>query len=267
MQCPKKCVLLAERSYKMKGYFCVCENPNEKFDISFQLRENVEDDIPEEQQELYINAEKTCNIIKSLENTDEDIKKKYFDKLLSLSQVGLVPEYAQTKASKLALEKLQEEIVLVEGKKIKNSYMKTLAVNALILAAIVSVGVKLIDVYLHFTIAWNVWAVIMGALLGTWVSFGARKFEICFDDLASLEKDKMNPWIRLIYISVASVIFVLFMNAGIVEIKIGDIDTTTAFESLNTAFIIGLVCGLVESKIGVNVYEKAVGLIGEGTGY
>lgn len=262
MQCLEKCVQLAERSYKMKGYFCVCENPNEKFDISFQVRETVEDDIPEEQQELYLNAEKTCNVIKSLENTDESTKKKYFDKLLSLSQVGLVPEYAQTKASKLALEKLQEEIVLVEGKRIKNSYMKTLAINVLILAVITSVGAGLIDVYLHFSMVWNVWAVIMGALIGTWVSFGARKFEICFDDLASLEKDKMNPWIRLIFISVASVIFVLFMNAGIVEIKIGGIDTATAFESLETAFIIGLICGLVESKIGVNVYEKAVGLIG-----
>ena len=83
MQCLEKCVQFAERRYKMKGYFCVCENPNEKFDISFQVRESVEDDIPEEQQELYLNAEKTCNIIKSLENTDENTKKKYFDKLLS----------------------------------------------------------------------------------------------------------------------------------------------------------------------------------------
>lgn len=263
MQCLEKCVQLVERSFNMKGYFCVCENPNEKFDISFQIRETVEDDIPEEQQELYLNAEKTCNVIKSLENTEESTKKKYFDKLLSLSQVGLVPEYAQTKASKLALEKLQEEIVLVEGKRIKNTYMKTLAIDAWILAVIASVSAGLIDVYLQFSIVWNVWAIIMGALIGTWVSFGARKFEICFDDLASLEKDKMNPWIRLIYISVASVIFVLFMNAGLVEIKIGNIDTATAFESLESAFLIGLVCGLVESKIGVNVYKKAVGLIGE----
>ena len=262
MQCLEKRVQRAEGSYKMKGHFLVCENPNEKLDISFCVRENVEGDIPEEQQELYLNAEKNCNVSKSLENTDENTKKKYFDKLLSLSRVGLVPEYAQTRASKLALEKLQEEIVLIEGKRIKNSYMKTLAINALILAAITLIGAGVIDVYLHFSMVWSVWAVIMGALLGTWVSFGARKFEIFFDDLASLEKDKMNPWIRLIFISVTSVIFVLFMNAGIVEIKIGNIDTTNAFENLEDAFRIGLICGLVESKIGVNVYKKAVELIG-----
>ncbi len=45
-------------------------------------------------------------------------------------------------------------------------------------------------------------------------------------------------------------------------IKIGNIDTTNAFENLEDAFRIGLICGLVESKIGVNVYKKAVELIG-----
>ena len=70
--------------------------------------------------------------------------------------------------------------------------MKTLAIDALILAVITSIGVKLVDIYLHFSMVWSIWAVVMGALIGTWVSFGARKFEICFDDLASLEKDKMK---------------------------------------------------------------------------
>ena len=119
------------------------------------------------------------------------------------------------------------------------------------------------DSYVHISIVWNIWAVIIGALVGTWVSFGARKFEIGFDDLASLEKDKMNPWIRLIYISVAAVIFVLFMDAGLVEIKVGNIDTAAALENMQSAFIIGLVCGLIESKIGVNVYKRAVDIIGE----
>lgn len=55
----------------------------------------------------------------------------------------------------------------------------------------------------------SVLCIIIGALTGTWVSFGARKFEIEFEDLASLEKDKMTPVIRLIYIAVASLIFAL----------------------------------------------------------
>lgn len=247
----------------MKGHFLVCENPNEEFDISFQVNETLTDDIPEEQQELYLKAESTCIIIKSLEKTDNIIKKKYFDKLLSLSQVGLVPDPAQTKASNLALEKLREEIVLVEGRRIKNSYMKTLGINAVILATLVSIvaGVA----YLFTQLPWigSVWAVAIGSLAGTWVSFGARKFEICFEDLASLESDKMNPWIRLVYICVASLIFMLFMNTGLIEVKIGDIDTASALVNMKSALVIGLMCGLVESKIGVNVYQKAVGLIGD----
>ena len=58
-------------------------------------------------------------------------------------------------------------------------------------------------------------------------------------------------------------VFVLFMDAGLVEIKVGNIDTAAALENMQSAFIIGLVCGLIESKIGVNVYKRAVDIIGE----
>lgn len=53
------------------------------------------------------------------------------------------------------------------------------------------------------------------------------------------------------------------MDAGLVEIKVGNIDTATALENMQSALIIGLVCGLIESKIGVNVYKRAVDIIGE----
>ena len=97
----------------MKGYFLVDENETEEFDISFQVNSTMTEDIPKDQQELYVKAESACNVIKSLEHTDKQTKKKYFDKLVSLSQVGLVENPAQTEAAEYALLKLKEEIVLV----------------------------------------------------------------------------------------------------------------------------------------------------------
>ena len=73
----------------MEGHFLVCENAEEEFDISFQVNSTMDSVIPKDQQELYVKAESACNIIKALENTDKQTKKKYFDKLLSLSQVDL----------------------------------------------------------------------------------------------------------------------------------------------------------------------------------
>lgn len=247
----------------MKGHFLVCKNPDEELDISFQVNEALKDDIPEDQQELYLNAEATCNIIKSLEKTEEATKKKYIEKLVSLSQVGLVADPAQTKTAKLALEKLQEEIVLVEGKRIKNKYMQILGADALCIGAVVSIAAGI--AYYNTKQIWVscIWAVIIGALAGTWVSFGARKLEIEFKDLSSLEKDKMGPIVRLIYISVTALIFTIFMNVGLFEIKIGNLDTSNAFNDIKSAIVIGLISGLIESKIGVSVYKKASSILSD----
>ena len=73
----------------------------------------------------------TTQFTMRLENTDKQTKKKYFDKLLSLSQVGLVANPAQTETAEFALMKLKDEIVLVEGKRIKNHYMKYLGMQTL----------------------------------------------------------------------------------------------------------------------------------------
>ena len=71
----------------MEGHFLVCENEEEEFDISFQVNSTMDSVIPKDQQELYVKAESACNIIKALENTDKQTKKKYFDKLLSFSVI------------------------------------------------------------------------------------------------------------------------------------------------------------------------------------
>ena len=76
----------------------------------------------------YRNVYSTNHI--DVENTDKQTKIKYFDKLLSLSQVGLVANPAQTETAEFALMKLKDEIVLVEGKRIKNHYMKYLGIDA-----------------------------------------------------------------------------------------------------------------------------------------
>ena len=198
--------------------------------------------IPKDQQELYVKAESACNIIKALENTDKQTKKKYFDKLLSLSQVGLVANPAQTETAEFALMKLKDEIVLVEGKRIKNHYMKYLGIDALIIGAIASIVLGICFYFTRWIGCISVLCIIIGALTGTWVSFGARKFEIEFEDLASL-------------------IFALLMNVGLIDVKIGNVDISKAFTDIKPALVIGVLCGLVESKIGIQVYNKAVSLL------
>ena len=105
----------------MKGYFVVCSNQNEQFDINCSLHpEYAKETVPIEQETLYVDVESTNNVIKSLNNTKDEVKTKYFNKLLSLAQAGLVGETAQPRLASKSLDKLKDEMILIEGRRIKN---------------------------------------------------------------------------------------------------------------------------------------------------
>jgi hypothetical protein len=250
----------------MKGFFLVYENPGEKYDIKCELNANyANEQVPKEQQNLYVEVENACNIIKSLRNTDDTTKEKYFNKLLSLARVGLVgpgENNAQPELALKSLEKLKEEVTMIEGYRIKNGYMKELGIKALIISGIIGVimlivvGVFNIHEYdMYFITA-------VGALIGTWISFGVRKFSIDFFQLNIIEEDMMKPWIRLVYIAICSVVILLFINSGIVTIKIGNFALEEIRNNHEMQVVLGIICGLVESKIGINIYNKAITIIG-----
>ena len=61
----------------------------------------------------------------------------------------------------------------------------------------------------------------LGAMTGAWISYGARKFQLEFEDMSLIEKDMVEPTIRLIYIGVCSLIFELFLSCGVATITVG----------------------------------------------
>lgn len=61
----------------MKGYFVVYENEGEQFDIKCDLRPDVEDEVPESQSLLYSEIENTCNVLKALDKTSDEIKLEF----------------------------------------------------------------------------------------------------------------------------------------------------------------------------------------------
>lgn len=249
----------------MKGFFLVLSNnQNEKFDIRCELHQNIaKDEVPKEQEDLYVEVEKTNNVIKSLINTKDDIKKKYFEKLLSLAQAGLVGETAQPKLSLKSLEELKEEMLLIEGQRIKNYYMKKLGIAALIIGSIPTALYLLLVSHFSFLSNFTMYIMVwIGAMIGTWISFGARKFIISFEELSILEKDMMSTYIRLIYVALCSIVFILFLNSHIISINIGKTSTANINSSGELQIIIGIICGLVESKLGINIYKKATDIIG-----
>ena len=242
----------------MKGYFVVYENEDEQFDIKCDLRPDVEDEVPELQSLLYSEIENTCNVLKALDNTSDEIKRKYFKKLLSLAQVGLVPENsAQPKMAMVALDKLKTEMLHIEGKRIKNRYMKRLGITAIILSAIVGCMMCLLFHLLKSNVFCMMGYTWFGAMIGAWVSYGARKFQLEFEDMSLIEKDMLEPIIRVIYIGIFSLIFELFLSCGFATITVGNITTESIKNYQEIQILVGIICGLVESKMGIDIYKRA----------
>lgn len=245
------------------GYFLVTENPSEPFDINFQINEKADERPTREQMELYSKSERACSVIKSLDQTDESIKWKYFSKLVSLSQAGLVGKASNPVLALDSLERLKEEIVLIEGRRIKNGYMKRLGAYALA-GVVIFVVFYLVTMYCVGSSEAAAFALLgIGTMVGTWVSFGARKFEISFEELSAVEKDMMEPLVRLVFIYASTVIAMLFILSGMMEIKIGSLDTANMASDSKVPLAVGAICGLVESRIGVKVFNQANSMVGD----
>lgn len=113
-----------------------------------------------------------------------------------------------------------------------------------------------------FLAAINMCSVIwFGAMVGTWVSFAARNKAIDFEQLSILETDRLEPTIRLIYIGICAIIFSLFLSSGIVALEVGGLSTANIANSISTQLVLGLLCGLTESKIGIYIHERTAAML------
>lgn len=239
-----------------QGCFQIDNNTNNPFDIQINIiPAYAQNGIPEEQQNLYVEIEKTISILESLHATNEITKKKYFEKLFSLSEAGLVGPSAQPKLAQKSLDALKEEVLINEGTRIKSHYMIVLGIYALFLLILSSIIIYIFINNNYYNLLKYAYA-FMGAMVGTWVSFGARKMELCFEELSVIEKDKINPIIRLIFIGITAMILMLFIDTEIITLSFYDIKSSAQHQIL-----LGILSGLIESKLAVGIYNKATSLI------
>jgi len=100
-------------------------------DIFFGLRPAT-DSVPAEQVKLKSEVEKTLTLLRAIfpDRTNNLGQKArfsdYFRKLLSLSQVALTPRNPNPEVATYALLSVHQEIVELEGGRIKNTYMRRL---------------------------------------------------------------------------------------------------------------------------------------------
>lgn len=251
----------------MQGCYTVEKNQECPYDIQCNIINKFKK-VPEEQQNLYLSIEKVTTVIKSLnvkkkkkkKNEENEIKDEYFNKVFGIAQLGLTGDNAQPILGMRALDSLQEEMLINESGRIKNKYMTLLGFCAL---GFIIFGVILILLlkWLKLNSLLRYILVFQGAMIGSWVSFGARKIELKFEELSNIEKDKLNPIIRLLFVGVSACILLLFIESGIITFSIGGFDSNNIIDSRKLQLLLGIIAGLLEYKVAIGVLDKANSII------
>lgn len=244
-----------------EGYFLI-EEDETNVDLKFFPDQNKDGEIPVEQQDLVTEISGVLNDLKILYKGRQDELNKRFKELAGIARIGVLSGdiKIQPKMSKRSLSQLKLEILQKESGRIKNSYMKELGIKALLIALVL----LLLYLILQFApICWNTvifqnfLLLVVGTVTGVWLSYGIRKKELDFEDLIIIEKDRLEPLLRLIFTALIAVIFGLLFLVEFVSIDIGKFSTKNLDTSGLTALVLGCLLGLSENVIGLKLGNKA----------
>ncbi len=243
----------------MNGCFRVFRDQKNQKDIHFeQLKLPDGETIPEDQLELRDQVDKALTVIRMLFEDDSVLFEEYFRPLLALSQLGLVGDTANPSLAMRALRTLKEEIVSRQGGRIKNKYMIQLGKYSLLFGLPPLVfGIfarqyfSSINAISSFMFLWA------GCMAGVWLSFGVRKIALSFDELHIMEKDRLNPVVRLIFAGLLTVVIGLLLTTGAIVMEMGSLSTKSFYSSTQVALLVGLLCGLSEQGLSTKVSQHA----------
>jgi hypothetical protein len=104
----------------------------------------------------------------------------------------------------------------------------------------------------------NFFLLAVGALCGTWLSFLLRRATLSFDDLAVLEEDRLNPGIRVLFMTgLATIAGLLFWTQAVIFV-LGDFQSGPAIYAHGAwTLLLGLLAGVGERALGTAVAKRA----------
>jgi hypothetical protein len=186
---------------------------------------------------------------------------QYMQKLASIGRLGL--EDSHTPLANLALEGLRQEFVAREAGRIKNDYVWSLGRAAAIAVFLVLGLYAAIETGYITAPFWTTHKAFLiaaaGSAIGAWLSFSIRRVNLSFEDLITLEDDRLNPSMRIVFVIGLTMTACLLFWTGAMNIEIGLLKTTQFGGS--KAFLIGLFAGLAERALATAISGRAASFV------
>jgi hypothetical protein len=239
-------------------------------DISFNLTVDADKDLPPDQQDLIFAVGSAVEIIRTIYKDDKKSFVDYFAQLISLSKLGLEGENAQPALAQRALDHIKIEIIDREAGKVKNQYLRKLGAKAFLLGFpffLMGTGINFLHTHLgvlmnkDYTDLASLMLMWSGTMVGVWLSFSITRTIIGFEDLTIIEKDRLEPTVRLVFTGILSVVFGLLFIKNAISIQLGSFTSDNILKDPVTAFLIGVVLGLNEKIVGSTLSKKTTTLL------
>lgn len=241
------------------AHWTVEQDPKNSRDILFSELDKLP--APLDENSFREEIDKTLTVLRMLFPPGNERFPLYFEQLLSLAQVGLVNPGDLTVA-RSALAQVKADVTATEAGNIKNQYMKQLGTKSVVIGLpALAIAMNLLAFQLfpvEYATALLAWT---GCMAGVWLSFGARKTTLGFDDLNILEQDRLEPVIRLIFAGLLTIIIYLLFDLGAIKVSLGTLATANIGHNGEVALLVGLLCGFSEQALATTVGKQAAQLL------
>jgi hypothetical protein len=194
------------------------------------------------------------------------LRSRYIRTVWGIARVGL--ESREPSVAKLAdksLAAFREEFVAAEAGGVKNRYLRRLFSRCLRVAfwaSIAYVGIRLLlpdaqhELWRGLDNLRNFFPLIVGTAIGTWLSFALRRVILTFLDLATLEEDRLDPTMRVLFVSALAGVVGLLLWTQAISVGLGQFQPHV-YEHGIWALLLGLLLGIAERTVATAVYSRA----------
>jgi hypothetical protein len=179
------------------------------------------------------------------------------------ASAGCIDPDVETALAADALTQIRGDILPRVGRPLAFRYLRFLAlwglVGALIGLAMAAAGYW-ISVVLIQSMGHYGW-VLVGAMAGAWFGVAVRRWQIAFEELPGFLDVNYEPLIRMVFVAVVALVFALFLDLQVLNIKLGSVDLAgfVARESgkrVETALLLGFIAGISERAVSKQLIEQ-----------
>lgn len=266
-------------SYEVRECVGIPKQPDSPGELYFSLRPEFPDAKPtEEEEEAKSKLEQFVMVLRvAFQEHEPTIFRGYFDRVLSNAQAtfslaGFFPNAISD------LELFKKEVVQVAGSRIKSRYTAKLfwavlfASFAMIALGLVIQGVSFmlgsdrhtggklgaapmtaISGFYQWESAFsfaNTGLLLAGAMWGLLFASMTRNIDPTFDTLVTPDADLMEPWMRLLFFGIPSLVISLLFQTEFVLISFGGrVSTSDINQNAVVAVLMGLLLGIAERAL------------------